>query len=52
MTPELKKKIFVRFRDERKKMAEERSIKAYQIFHDKTLLEMSVRLPDSKHAML
>ena len=49
---EQKKKLFVALRDERKKMAEERNIKAYQIFHDKTLLEMSDSMPDSRHAML
>ena len=52
VTPELKKKLFVLLREERSRLAQERNLKAYLIFHDKTLLEMSEKLPDSKHAML
>jgi superfamily II DNA helicase RecQ len=52
LDPEQKKKLFVLLREERSRLAEERNRKAYLIFHDKTLIEMSERLPDSKHAML
>lgn len=50
--PELQKKLFVELRNERKRLSEERKIPAYLVFHDKTLIEMSETMPDSKHAML
>jgi ATP-dependent DNA helicase RecQ len=52
LEPEQKKKLFVLLREERSRLAQERNLKAYLIFHDKTLIEMSERLLDSKHAML
>jgi hypothetical protein len=51
LKPEQRKKLFVLLREERSRLAQERNLKAYMIFHDKTLNEMSERLPDSKHAM-
>lgn len=44
--------LFTQLRDERKRISAGRQIPAYEIFVDKTLLEMANHLPISKHAML
>ena len=49
--PDLQKKLFVELRNERKRLADQRNVPAYEVFHDKTLIEMSETMPDSKHAM-
>lgn len=50
--PSLQEKLFAELRDERTRIAKERRLPAYLVFRDKTLLEMSVAMPDCKHAML
>lgn len=50
--PMLQRRLFVELRRERERIAQERNIPVYVIFHNSTLTEMSERMPDSKHAML
>ena len=52
LTEDQKRLLFIDLRNERKRLSEVFKIPAYQVFVDKTLLEMAEHLPISKHAML
>lgn len=52
LTEDQKRMLFIDLRNERKRLSEVFKIPAYQVFVDKTLLEMAEHLPISKHAML
>lgn len=46
------KRLFEELRKERKRLATENNVPVYMIFDNKTLLEMSERMPDSEATML
>lgn len=46
------KRLFERLRQLRKRIADEYDLPSYIIFNDATLVDMCVKLPDSKNAML